>query len=196
MLHRLLFGQLNFIPVMVLMSSLGSSCQSQWQSSPARFISDKTHQKTFQTLWSTQDSFEHPYVGDRDQSVCHYMDLNHTPYFKFILWTKRIENKNCVRIENNNCVRHSNSSMQSMNTKLNFIKSVNKLIKELQGSNGPKAEDSAVSASILGLVSASPEKEALFYSWKKERAWCLPASVRQHEEKHDVVCEVPRNTVC
>lgn len=80
--HRLLFGQLNLIPVIVLMSSLGSSCQSQRQGPPARFISDKTHKETFQTVEHPRQ-FEHPYVGDRDQTVCHYMDLNHTPYCKF-----------------------------------------------------------------------------------------------------------------
>lgn len=77
-------------------------------------------------------------------------------------------------------------------------KSVNKFIKEIQGSNGPKAEDSAVSASILGSVSAFCQSltKRLFSTREKERTWCLPTSVGQHEEKHDVVCEVPRNTVC
>lgn len=168
MVPQFLFGQLNLIPVMALMSSLGSSCQSQWQGAPASFISDRSQEKTFQTLWSTPDNFEHPYVGNRHQSVCHYMDLNYTTSFKFTLWTKRIKNKNCVRIENINCVRHSNSSMQCMNTKLNFMKNlVNKIIKRIQGSNDPKAKDSAASASILGSVFASPDKEALFYSWKR-----------------------------
>lgn len=72
--------------------------------------------------------------------------------------------------------------------------SVNKFIKERQGSNGLKAEDYAASASILGSVSASPDKR-LFATHEKERAWYFPTSVGQHEEKHDMVCEVPRNTV-
>lgn len=46
--------------------------------------------------------------------------------------------------------------------------SVNKFIKEIQGSNGLKAEDSAASASILGSVSASPDKR-LFATHEKER---------------------------
>lgn len=71
-------------------------------------------------------------------------------------------------MENVNCVRHRNYSTQCISAKPNFMKnSVNKFIKEIQGSNGLKAEDSAASASILGSVSASPDK-ALFYSGKRE----------------------------